>query len=356
MRGSRVCVVAVLVAVTAGGAASAALAATLTYSAAGANVAAIQGAVDLFRTDLGALNPNVVGSFGSGRREINWDGVPDAFAAPNNLPANFFNVNSPRGVVFSTPGTGFQVSATVASGTAVEFGNIDPSYPGFFAPFSPQRLFTALGSTVTDVTFFVPGASTPAGVSGFGAVFSNVDSASVTSIQLFNSSNVSMGTFFVPNVAGANETLSFLGVRFNAGERAFRVRLTSGNQVLSAGNTLSDLVVMDDFIYGEPVAGTTVATLLGVSAHHTARGVLVRWRTSAIGGVAGFNVFRSDDGRLAKLNKTLIPSSFAGTFAPHRYSWLDRAAPVHRVLRYRLQAVGLNGTRTWIGFARSTRP
>ena len=60
----------------------------------------IQAAVDQYRFDLGTLNPNVAGSFGSGRREINWDGVPDALAAPNNLPANFFNVNSPRGVVF----------------------------------------------------------------------------------------------------------------------------------------------------------------------------------------------------------------------------------------------------------------
>ena len=31
-------------------------------------------------------------------------------SAPNNLPANFFNVNSPRGVIFATPGTAFQVS------------------------------------------------------------------------------------------------------------------------------------------------------------------------------------------------------------------------------------------------------
>ena len=81
----------------------------ITFSAAGANAAGIQGTVDAFRANLGTLNPNVVGSFGSGRREINWDGVPNTLAAPNNLPANFFNVNSPRGVVFSTPGTGFQV-------------------------------------------------------------------------------------------------------------------------------------------------------------------------------------------------------------------------------------------------------
>jgi hypothetical protein len=56
----------------------------------------------------------------------------------------------------------------------------------------------------------------------------------------------------VQQIAGANETLSFLGVQFNAGERVGRVRITSGNQVLAAGNTTEDLVVMDDFIYGEP--------------------------------------------------------------------------------------------------------
>src|SRR6266849_10534404 len=103
-------------------------AAAITFSASGANPAAIQATVDAFRTSLGTLNPNVIGSFGTGRREINWDGVPDALSAPSNLPANFFNVNSPRGVVFTTAGTGFEVSATVASGTPVEFGNINTTY------------------------------------------------------------------------------------------------------------------------------------------------------------------------------------------------------------------------------------
>jgi len=49
-------------------------AAPIVLSATGANAAAIQGTVDVFRASLGALNPNVAGSFGSGRREINWDG------------------------------------------------------------------------------------------------------------------------------------------------------------------------------------------------------------------------------------------------------------------------------------------
>ncbi|HEV7390622.1 MAG TPA: hypothetical protein VGO08_03185 [Burkholderiales bacterium] len=230
-------------------------AAFVTFSASGANAIDIQTTVDSFRTALGTLNPNVIGSLGAGRREINWDGVPDALSAPSNLPANFFNVNSPRGVVFSTPGTGFQVSATAASGTPVEFGNINATYTGLFKTFSPQRLFTALGSNIIDINFFVPGTTTPAFTTGFGSVFSDVDNANTTSIQFFNLANASLGTFFAPSASG-NETLSFLGVLFNAGEQVSRVRITSGNSALGLAEELPgrDLVVMDDFIYAEPRA------------------------------------------------------------------------------------------------------
>jgi hypothetical protein len=232
------------------------VAAPILFSAAGVNAAGIQATVDAFRGALGPLNPNVAGSFGSGRREINWDGVPDIFAAPNNLPANFFNVNSPRGAVLSTPGTGFQVSATAASLTPVQFGNIDPSYPAFFEPFSAERLFTALGSTITDVTFFLPGSTTAALSTGFGAVFSDVDLANTSFLEFFDALNNSLGKWAVQSIAG-NETFSFLGVLFDA-PLVSRVRITSGNQILAAGNTLTDLVVMDDFIYGEPTTAAVV--------------------------------------------------------------------------------------------------
>jgi len=121
------------------------------FEASGASPADIQTAVDAFRTFLG--NPNNVAGPPSltGHREINWDGVPDAFSAPNLLPANFFNKNSPRGIVFFTPGTGFQVSANLSNptNTPVRFGNINPVYPALFSTFSPQKLFTALNSTIT---------------------------------------------------------------------------------------------------------------------------------------------------------------------------------------------------------------
>ena len=228
-------------------------------SASGATAADIQAAVDTFRTDLGTLNPNVAGSFGSGRREINWDGVPNNFAAPNNLPFDFFNVNSPRGAVLSTAGTAVQVSAN-AGVAPVRFDNINITYSSIFQTFSPQRLFTALGSNIVDVNFFVPGSNTPASASGFGSVFTDVTLANTTSIQYFNSSGSSLGTFFVPTSSPGG--LSFLGVSSFADGIA-RVRLTNGNSPLGPNNGGSiDVVVMDDFFYGEPVPTPEPSTLL----------------------------------------------------------------------------------------------
>ena len=241
-----------------------AMAVPITFSASGNNQAAIQTSVDAFRTALGALNPNVAGSFGSGRRQIDWDGVPDARSAPNPLPANFFNSNSPRGAVFSTPGTGFQVSANVASGTPVEFGNLDASYPAQFQTFSAQRLFTALGSNVLDVNFFVPGTTAAALTRGFGSVFTDVDFSNVTSLSFFDGNNALLDTFFVPE--GPDGGLSFLGVDYGSAVVA-RVRVTSGNDVLGSPESGNDLVVMDDFIYAEPLPlpepGTMALLVMG---------------------------------------------------------------------------------------------
>jgi hypothetical protein len=227
------------------------VAAPVVFEASGASPADIQAVVDDFRTFLGANN-GVGGTFPDGRREINWDGVPDAFSAPNNFPANFFNANSPRGAVFFTQGTRFQVSANSVNptNTAVRYGNIHPAFPDFFSTFSPQRLFTALDSNVVETLFFVPGTAQSATVDGFGSVFTDVDDEHSTKIEFFD---VNGGLLFTRDMlAGpANQgSLSFLGVGFDAGERVFLVRITSGNRVLKT--PARDVVVMDDFIYGEP--------------------------------------------------------------------------------------------------------
>jgi len=221
--------------------------------AAGTSAAAIQSAVDAYRADLGTLNPNNPGSVGSGRREINWDGVPAAQSSPNAFPPDFFNApiaGRARGAMFDTPGSGFQVSASTTP-PGIEFDNINPTYSSLFTTFSAPKLFTAVGSTVTNVRFFVPGSSTPATTSGFGSVFTDVDRAGQTRIKYFDARNRPLATFDVPASPGS-ETLSFLGVRF-LDDQVARVRIRSGNKALGPNeNPGRDLVVMDDFIYGEP--------------------------------------------------------------------------------------------------------
>lgn len=246
---------------------NAASAAPIVRSASGANAAAIQSIVDQFRSDLGTLNPNTTQTFGGGRREINWDGVPDAFSAPNFFPSNFFNSNSPRGVVFGSPSSNsgndtsnFIVSSNNASGTPVRFGNIDPSYSSIFQTFSAERLFTVRSSndnsTVLSIQFFIPGTNIPAGVSGFGAVFCDVDLNTNAIMRLYG---IDGRLATVPiSVTAANNGLSFLGVFFNAGEKIARVEILSGNKPMVSGNVDGtngvDVIAMDDFIYGEPHA------------------------------------------------------------------------------------------------------
>lgn len=237
-----------------------------TFEATGADPASITATRDAFRAAIGGGTvAGANGSFGGLRREINWDGVPDARADSNALPANFFNVNSPRGVVFATPGTGFLVSANAGLATPPLFG-----FPNDFQTFSPQRLFTAVDSNITDISFFVPGTNTPASTSAFGAIFTDVEVASLTKIEFFDQNNVLQYSRDV--LVSGNQGLSFLGANATAGEDIFRVRITSGLNTIVAngvlGNPNDDVVVMDDFIYSEPVAvpepGTLGLTVVGV--------------------------------------------------------------------------------------------
>ncbi|NOT46840.1 MAG: VCBS repeat-containing protein [Acidobacteria bacterium] len=235
-------------------------------TAVGANPAAIQAAVDQFRADLGPNN-GVGNSFATGRREINWDGVPNGLASPNPISGDFFNVNSPRGAIFtSTSGpviTGgplqpFQISSTVASGVPVRFGNINPTYTNEFQAFSGERIFTTTrGSNVVEVSFRIPGTDIPATVSGFGAVFTDVDSRS-TIMQFYDDKGKLLFTPHGP-VEGVDKGLSFQGVSYNDGTRISKVVIVLGNVPLSAGTTdgqndTFDVVALDDFIYGEPRA------------------------------------------------------------------------------------------------------
>jgi hypothetical protein len=211
--------------------------------------------IDRFRTLLGNLNAPGPGEQPSGRREINWDAVPDALTNTDAFPANFFNTPPPapagrqRGLVMSTPGAGLRVSDG-------DFNDIDPSYGAQFNAFSAARTFMTAGTNTLDVFFQVSGEGTPASVQGFGVVFSDVDRPGAARIEVFHGAS-SLGVFEAP-VRSDADGLSFVGVALSGGEWITRVRITAGEAALAAGrldisdNGPSDLVVMDDFVYGEP--------------------------------------------------------------------------------------------------------
>src|SRR5262249_4689651 len=126
-------------------------------------------------------NGNAPGPLARGRREINWDGGGNnqTTTVAGNPFAGFQII---RGALFTTPnGTGF-VQAPPApdpalfppGGLAGLFHN--PTYGTISRRSSPLRLYSAIGSNVTEVDFFVPGGgNTPATTTGFGAIFTDVD-------------------------------------------------------------------------------------------------------------------------------------------------------------------------------------
>src|SRR5881394_2209638 len=212
---------------------------------------AIATKVDEFRALLGdPSNGGTAGEQTAGRREISWDGAgANPFDNKNDFPATFFNTNVKSGAVFTTPGTGFR-------NDSLKFAEVNAEYANEFSTFSPTKIFSPVGSNVMDVLFQVAGQPTPARVTGFGAVFSDADIAGATTIEFFDVNGTSLGKIAAP-VRSDAAGLSFVGGKF-ADAIVARVRITLGtgslgaNAVdLSAGGA-ADLVVADNFIYGEP--------------------------------------------------------------------------------------------------------
>jgi hypothetical protein len=236
------------------------------FQAAGPTASSIQSTVDAFRAALGdPNNGNNPGPLQTGRREINWDGGGNNFATtPPVTPFDVF-LNT-RGGRFTTPGVG--LSQAPPSGLATLFNN--PTYGSIFSTFSPFRLFTPVGSNITEALFFLPGTNgaVPATVSGFGAVFTDVDQPdgsgpgkkrgnrkASTLIEYFGADNKVLFSSFVPASPG-DASLSFFGIVFDDPLIA-RVRITAGDTAPGPNdNEKQDIAMMDDFIYAEPVSTT----------------------------------------------------------------------------------------------------
>jgi hypothetical protein len=246
----------------------------LVFQAAGPTIESIQCTVDAYRTALGnPNNGNAPGPLARGRREINWDGgaVNNQTTVVSGNP--FTGFQATRGALFSTPdGTGFVQAPPAADPVQFPPGGLaglfdNQTYATIFTAFSPLRLFSAIGSNVTVVDFFVPGpVNKPAATIGFGAVFTDVDQPDgrgcakkcgdqkpSTFIEYFDADCKLLFSCFVPASPG-DGSVSFFGIVFDE-PRIAVVRITSGNVAPGPDDDKRhDVVMMDDFLYGEPQA------------------------------------------------------------------------------------------------------
>jgi len=238
------------------------------FQAAGPDNASIQSTVDAFRAALGNPdNRNNPGPLTTGHREINWDGGGSDATTPPVTPFNVF-LNT-RGGQFTTPGVGLSqapASGGPQGGLVGLFGN--STYATSFKAFSPTRLFTPVGSNITRAFFFLPGSNgtVPATVSAFGVVFTDVDQPdgsgpghkhgnrdASTLMEFFGVDGRLLFSSFVPASPG-DGNLSFFGIVFNDA-RIAKVKIRTGDEAPGPNDDARhDIVMMDDFIYGEPQA------------------------------------------------------------------------------------------------------
>jgi len=212
----------------------------------------IQSAVDTFQKVLGGMNNgNAPGPIKDGFRAKNCD----APIVPFDMPGTFFRDTVPRGINLLVKGDEWRVSNPPKDDPGFPdnlFDSINKQYPKQFQAFSPQRIFSPLTDYVFLCEFSIPGSpkKEPAYISGFGAVFVDVDNKDTTSMEFFDPQGKSLGVYYVP---ADPKGLSFLGVYFKD-EVVAKVKVTLGNAKLGQDDFPPnyDVVVTDDFIWSEP--------------------------------------------------------------------------------------------------------
>jgi hypothetical protein len=225
-----------------------------------------------------------------GHREVVWGGVPEVLRNKTTFKPEFFDrqpggtAGVQGGIIFTaTDGTGQEVNDALDGATpdvttvgppnnenaevGGDFSNHNLAFAGDLLSFTQSASFAPLGTTITDITFHVAASATPAVVDGIGIVFTSVDKAQTSYIELFDEQDRSIARVYAPvqshgpfPVAGplsADEfPFSFAGY-IDHDARIARVRVVTGEvPVDTAANDIpegnQDVVIFDDVYYGEP--------------------------------------------------------------------------------------------------------
>lgn len=199
-----------------------------------------------FEAGIGGTNNGNNGPQGNGFRTINWDDVP---GGSTDTPLNgTFNFYQNRGALISGLGGGQMEVANDG------FGSFNAGYPALFPAFSGSNIFAPLNVLDTFVNFTVPGTSTPATTTGFGAVFLDANDANTSGITLFDSANNQIAQVFLSGTASGP---AFLGLLWDGtGPQIAKAEIMTGNSFVDFGLNQNlptrDVVALDNFAFGEP--------------------------------------------------------------------------------------------------------
>lgn len=226
-------------------------------------------------------------------------------------------------------------STTVTSTASVTNANL--SVPVIVSPLGTIGLTGAAATTSCTVTpTTIVGSTT--GVAGMlslgGVAPTTLDLSTVTTPVTLN---VLGGTITV----SVNEQLNPTGMSLTVNGIHIVIDL--------AGTALDqDLIISSSTCTSDTALAVSFRSL---SASASKSGVAVRWSTASEIDLAGFNVYRQVHGKRVRVNHRMIA---AASRSGHRYSFVDRSLKGSRAVgaRYFLQAINLDGSRSWFGPAR----
>jgi hypothetical protein len=172
------------------------------------------------------------------------------------------------------------------------------------------------------------------------------------------------GSTGMPGIGGAGGVFSFMGSfggsggggagggLFGGGGGGGAIGFGSGgggggSGLVPPGGTLTPGVQAGNGLVRITYEVPTAATFSSFAATRSRGGVVVRWRTTFELETLGFRLYRQVGQRRVRVSHSLIPS--LGSASGSAYSFLDRRAPKRGMLRYWLQEVALDGSRTWHG-------
>jgi hypothetical protein len=231
-----------------------------TFTDAAHNADGLRKIVARFQGALGGINNADMPGQKAGFRVINWDGAQLPFDMPpvafkKNRGAQFFS--SDNKFVVSNPNNsadGVPKGDKTAPPKDIRFSSLNLEQSKRFQVFSPNRLFTVRNSNKMSSKFFVPAqkdTQDAAAVSGFGAIFTDVDDGRSTLLEFYDKNECLIAKVYAPP---RSKGLSFAGIIVKASHKApvFEVKLTVGSKAIVDKTAGGDVVVMDDFIFGEP--------------------------------------------------------------------------------------------------------